>query len=92
MNLYCYETLPRVYPQFLAFLFYRWEVIFRETAILGILGVKTLGFFVDSAFADIRFDRAILLIIITALLNIVIDILSRSIRSRLRLQTSLDTH
>ena len=92
INLYAYETLPRIYPQFLAFLFYRWEVIFRETAILGILGVKTLGFFVDSAFADIRFDRAIVLIIITALLNIVIDVLSRSIRSRLRLQTSLDTH
>jgi len=92
INLYAYETLPRIYPQFLAFLFYRWEVIFRETAILGILGVKTLGFFVDSAFADIRFDRAIVLIIITALFNIVIDVLSRLIRSRLRLQTSLDTH
>lgn len=90
INLYLFETLPRIYSQFLAFLFYRWEVIFRETAILGILGIQTLGFFVDSAFADIRFDRAIILIIITALLNILIDAASRLIRNKLRLQTSLD--
>jgi phosphonate transport system permease protein len=89
-NLYLFEALPRVYRQFLAFLFYRWEVIFRETAILGILGVQTLGFYVDSAFADIRFDRAMVLILITALLNIGLDMISRRIRSRLRLQTTLD--
>lgn len=90
INHYAYEVLPRVYPQFLAFLFYRWEVIMRETAILGILGIHTLGFFVDSAFADIRFDRAFVLILVTALLNIGIDALSRSIRARLRLQTTPD--
>ena len=91
LDLYAYEVLPRVYSQFLAFLFYRWEVILRETAILGILGIHTLGFYVDSAFADIRFDRALFLIILTALLNIGVDALSRSIRSRLRLKTVPDS-
>ena len=61
-NRYFYEVLPRVYRPMLALLFYRWEVILRETAILGILGIATLGFYVDSAFADLRFDRALLLI------------------------------
>ena len=73
----------------LALLFYRWEVILRETAILGILGITTLGFYVDSAFAELRFDRALLLILVTALLNIGVDAASRAIRARLRLQTSL---
>jgi phosphonate transport system permease protein len=90
INLYSYDVLPRIYPQFLAFLFYRWEVIMRETAILGILGIATIGFFIDSAFADLRFDRAMFLIIITAILNICIDSLSRFIRSRLRLRTTAD--
>ena len=90
VNLYFYEVLPRVYPQFLAFLFYRWEVIMRETAILGMLGISTLGFFIDSAFADIRFDRAVVLIAITALLNIVVDMISRRVRARLRLRTTFD--
>ena len=89
LNRYAFEILPRVYGQFLAFLFYRWEVIMRETAILGILGIATLGFFIDSAMADIRLDRVVLLIVITALLNIGIDALSRAIRARLRINTQL---
>ena len=88
---YFYDVLPQVYPQFLAFLFYRWEVILRETAILGMLGIQTLGFFVDSAFADIRFDKAVVLIAITALLNIAVDAASRMIRARLRLRTTFES-
>ena len=62
----------------------------RETAILGILGIATLGFYIDSAFADLRYDKALSLIIITAVLNLGIDILSRAIRSKLRLQTRVN--
>ena len=90
LNLYRLEVLPHLYGQFLAFLFYRWEVIMRETAILGILAIATLGFFVDSALADIRLDRVILLIVITAMLNIGVDSLSRLIRSRLRLSNRVE--
>ncbi len=92
INRYAWEVLPRLYRPMLALLFYRWEVIMRETAILGILGIATLGFYVDSAFADLRFDRALFLIGITALLNIGVDAISRAIRARLRLQTSLKNH
>lgn len=90
LNLYGYEIVPRIYGQFLAFLFYRWEVIMRETAILGILGIATLGFFVDSAIADIRLDRAMFLIFITAILNIGIDIISRKLRARLRINQTVE--
>lgn len=92
INRYAWEVVPRIYRPMLALLFYRWEVIMRETAILGILGIATLGFYVDSAFADLRFDRALFLIGITALLNIGVDAISRAIRARLRLQTSLKNH
>jgi phosphonate transport system permease protein len=85
LNRYFYEVTPRIYRPFLAFLFYRWEVILRESAILGILGIHTLGFYVDSAFEELRFDRALFLILITALLNILVDIASRRIRNQLRL-------
>ena len=44
----------------------------------------------DSAFADIRFDRAVLLIIITAALNIAVDDLCRGISARLGLKTIPD--
>tara|TARA_R110002072_G_scaffold283828_1_gene447494 strand:+ start:32400 stop:33884 length:1485 start_codon:yes stop_codon:yes gene_type:complete len=85
MNLYLYEVTPRLYRPFLAFLFYRWEVILRESAVLGILGIHTLGFYVDSAFEELRFDRAFFLILICAILNITVDAVSRFIRNKLRL-------
>ena len=85
LNRYAFEVVPRVYNQFLAFLFYRWEIILRETAILGILGIATLGFYIDSAIQDIRLDRAMVLIGVTAILNVCIDALSRRLRSWLRL-------
>eukprot|EP00163_Fabomonas_tropica_P018997 TRINITY_DN33431_c0_g1_i1.p1 TRINITY_DN33431_c0_g1~~TRINITY_DN33431_c0_g1_i1.p1 ORF type:complete len:200 (+),score=11.49 TRINITY_DN33431_c0_g1_i1:1-600(+) len=84
---YSWELVPRVYRSFLAFLFYRWEIIMRETAILGILGIYTLGFYVDSAIQNIQFDKAMILILITAFLNIGIDTLGRFIRRKLALQT-----
>lgn len=91
LNAYGYDALPRVYGQFLVLLFYRWEVIFRETAILGILGIATLGFYIDSAIQDIRFDRALFLIVITGLINLLIDAASRRIRSHLRLTNDFKT-
>ncbi|MFT7558540.1 MAG: phosphonate transport system permease protein [Flavobacteriales bacterium] len=83
---YFYEALPRLYGSFIALLLYRWETILRETAILGMLGIPTLGFYIDSAFEEIRFDRAILLILVTALLNILVDNISRYCRKYIHIK------
>lgn len=88
-NRYFYEILPRIYGQFLAFLFYRWEIIMRESALLGILGMYTLGFFIDSAIADDKLDKAMLLIASTALLNMGIDSISQRILRHLRVSSGV---
>ncbi len=87
IDLYAYETVPRLYGQFLALVLYRWEIIVRESAILGLLGVKTLGFHIDAAISELRLDRAAILLVATALLSIGIDTLSRALRRRLRIET-----
>ena len=65
LNLYAYDTTPRLYGQFLAYCLYRWEIIVRESAIFGILGVATLGYYVDAAISELRFDVAVVLILAT---------------------------
>lgn len=84
-DLYFWETLPRLYGQFLAYALYRWEIIVRESAIFGILGVRTLGFYVDAAISELRLDVAVVLIVATGALSMAIDTLSRDLRRRLRL-------
>jgi phosphonate transport system permease protein len=87
VNLYCYETVPRLYGQFLAYALYRWEIILRESAIFGILGVVTLGYYIDAAISEFRLDVALLLILVTALLSMAVDAFSRGLRRRLRIDT-----
>ena len=89
LDRYFYEVLPRIYGQFLAFLFYRWEVMVRESAILGVLGIYTLGFYIDSAIVDNQLDKAALLILLTATLNMSIDVVSQRVRRRLQISTKL---
>jgi phosphonate transport system permease protein len=92
LDLYFYKILPRIFHSLLVFIFYRAEVILRETAILGILGIATLGFYIDSAFEDLRYDRALFLINITALLNIVFEMIARRIRTSMEAAHAYEKH
>jgi phosphonate transport system permease protein len=85
VNLYAYETVPRLYGQFLAYVLYRWEIILRESAIFGILGVATLGFYVDAAISELKLDVAVVLILAVALLSMLVDAVSRGLRRSLRI-------
>jgi len=87
LNLYLYETVPRLYGQFLAYALYRWEIILRESAIFGILGITTLGYYVDAAISEFKLDVAVVLIVATALLSMIVDAFSRGLRRRLRIHT-----
>ena len=76
-----------MYGQFLAYMLYRWEIIVRESAIFGILGVGTLGFHIDGAISELRFDVAIVLIGATVVLCASIDWVSRRLRKSLKIAT-----
>lgn len=83
LDLWSYELNPRLFGSFLALCIYRWEIIVRESAIVGLLGVATLGFYIDSAVGELRLDRAVAMLVATAILTAAIDALSRAIRARL---------
>lgn len=83
LTLWAWELAPRLYGPFLALCLYRWEIILRETAVMGLLGVMTLGFFVDSALAELRTDRALVLLVAAGALTAAVDGLSRALRRRI---------
>lgn len=66
----------------LAYVLHRWEIIVRESAIFGILGLLTLGYYVDAAISELRLGVAFVLIIATGALSVAIDISSRALRRR----------
>ncbi|WP_233857750.1 PhnE/PtxC family ABC transporter permease [Cereibacter sphaeroides] len=85
LTLWGYELLPRLFANILALLLYRWEIIVRDSAIFGLIGVATLGFHVDAAIQELRIDRALVLLSGMVALTLVIDAISRRLRHRLRL-------
>jgi phosphonate transport system permease protein len=62
------------------------EIILRESAIFRILGVATLGYYVDAAISEIRLDVAVFLILGVAALSMSVHALSRRLRRRLRIE------
>ena len=80
LSLWGFELAPRLSGPFIALCLYRWEIILRETAVMGLLGVATLGFYIDSAVAELRLDRAVVLLIATGLMTAAVDTLSRALR------------
>lgn len=83
VSLIAWELVPRLFGQFVALCLYRWEIILRETAVMGLLGVATLGFYVDAAVSELRTDRVLVLLLAGAMLIAAVDALSRFLRRRL---------
>ena len=77
---------PRTLPQFLVYFFYRFETCLREAAILGLLGLATIGLFMDHAFARLHLDTALCFVLINSVLVIMGDFAGSSIRSRIRVR------
>lgn len=84
LTLWGWELLPRLAPNFRALCLYRWEIILRESAIMGVLGLGTLGFYVQKNVEELRLDRVMALLLVTVLLTVAVDALSRRLRARLQ--------
>lgn len=84
-TLWGFELVPRQFANILALLLYRWEIIVRDSAIFGLIGVATLGYHVDAAIQQLRIDRAVVLLLAMGGLTLVIDSLSHWLRRRMRL-------
>lgn len=76
--------LPRVLPRWLLFFFYRWETCVREATVLGMLGVVSLGFWIQDARARNHYDEMVFLILLGAALVLVGDVVSAVAREAVR--------
>lgn len=87
-SLWGYELLPRQSANIWALCLYRWEIIIRDSAIMGLLGIATLGFFIERNVQELRLDRVVLLLLVSVFLTFVIDALSTRLRTSMRLSLS----
>jgi phosphonate transport system permease protein len=75
---------PSILPRFLLLFFYRWETCVRESTVLGMLGIASLGFWIVDARARQLYDEMIFLVLLGALLVLAGDLVSAAVRGRVR--------
>lgn len=63
-------------PRYLLFFFYRFETCVREATVLGMLGVYSLGYWIDDTRSRDRYDEMLFLIALGALLVLAADVVS----------------
>ena len=75
---------PETLSRFLLFLFYRWETCVREATVLGMLGIVSLGYWIQDARARNQYDTMIFLVgigvVIVLLGNLVSAVARRVVR------------
>ncbi|SDZ47707.1 phosphonate transport system permease protein [Jannaschia faecimaris] len=81
LTLVGWELLPRMSGNFVALCLYRWEIIVRESAIVGLLGIGTLGFYFQTNVQELRLDRVVALLAVAIVITLVIDGMSRRLRA-----------
>lgn len=77
-------VLPAVMPRFLLYFFYRWETCVREATVLGMLGIVSLGYWIEDARARTHLDELMLLVLLGAGIVMVGDLVSAMARRVVR--------
>jgi phosphonate transport system permease protein len=75
---------PLALPRFLLYFFYRFETCLREATVLGMLGIVSLGYWVQESRGRQLYDEMLLFVALGAVLVIVGDLVSLAARSWVR--------
>jgi len=79
-----FGLVPAALGRFLSYFFYRFETCVREATVLGMLGIASLGSYVEEARARQRYDEMLFLVAVAALLVVAVDLLSHAARRWVR--------
>jgi phosphonate transport system permease protein len=77
-------VFPMAFSRFLLFFLYRWETCVREAPVLGLLGISSLGFWIQDARARNHYDEMFFLILLGGALVLGGDLLSALAREWVR--------
>lgn len=76
--------LPAALPRFLLYFFYRFETCVREATILGMLGIVSLGYWIQEARAARYYDEMMFLVLLGSGLVLAGDLVSAAARRWIR--------
>ena len=80
---FIYGIIPQVMPEFISLALFRWEMNFRASTVLGLVGAGGIGFELQAAMRLFNYrDMTMILVVILVVVSIV-DKISSVIRSKI---------
>lgn len=83
VNVLRWAILPQVFPLFVSYTLYRFEINFRVSVVLGLVGAGGIGYFIKGAMDAGHYDQMIIGVIAIVVVVNLIDFASSWLRSRM---------
>ncbi len=83
VNVVRWAILPQVLPLFVSYTVYNFEINFRSSLVLGLVGAGGIGYFINEKMASGQYDQMIVGVIAIVIVVNIIDFASSWLRSRL---------
>ncbi len=77
-----YAVLPQIKPRLIGLTIYRWDINFRMSTVLGIVGAGGIGYEIQSAMQRFRYDQASSVILVILVLVAVGEVVSARLREQ----------
>ncbi|WP_018968680.1 PhnE/PtxC family ABC transporter permease [Rubritalea marina] len=81
---YLFGLLPTSFNRHILFIFYRWETCVRESTILGMLSISSLGYLISRESSFLRYDSMMYFIGLGVLVVFASDLISVTLRRQSR--------
>ncbi len=78
-----FAVVPQVVPQYLAFIFYRWDINVRLSTIIGFVGGGGIGLLLFRSTNLTQYSQAAVMVIAIALVVTLLDYVSSKVRTRI---------
>ncbi len=79
-----FAALPESLGRFLLYFFYRWETCVRESTVIGMLGIASIGFAVNEARIRLQYDVMVFFVLVGSALVLLGDAASGLARRAIR--------
>lgn len=83
INTWLFSILPQSLPDILSYTFYRFECAIRSAAILGFVGIPTIGYHIKTAYAEYHLNEIWTLLYALLITLILIEFLGSLLRKRI---------
>ena len=80
---FAFGLIPRAFPDLVAYIFYRFECALRSSAVLGFLGIPTIGYYLKLSFNNSHYHEVWTWLYALLIMVLALDYWSGSLRRRM---------